>query len=435
MRALVHRLGPNATRVVAVSSLLVVAVALIVIATGSGETYTMKARFDDVRGLIPGASVRAAAVNVGTVEKVDLAGSAPLVTMKIDADFPLHRGATADIQLFSNAGAVNRTIELTSGDPTAPKLPAGTVMQGPQTDQPVNFDDASETLDEPTRANIKRFLIGLDSALKGRGRDFDRTLRHSSAATNEVANLLAQVNSDGLALKTLVKQGSRVTSALAERPGDLAGAADRTAALLAVTGRRQAELADSVQQFGPALRRGRIALASLADATPRLRTLLDGLDPVATELRPFARVLPSTLRNAVPFLAETRKLVAAGPSDLRALRPIIASAHAVAPRLGSTIESILPLGNALRAYIPETVGFFQNLGSTIGSYDANGHMITLAAGLYQTPPSSATSTEVGPGGCTPGKLAKPYIRLPGALQCQPWANYADSAIGVEKAGR
>jgi len=58
-------------------------------------------------------------------------------------------------------------------------------------------------------------LIGLDAALKGRGKDFDRTLRHSSQAFSETANLLAQVNSDGQALSTIVAKGSQVTSALA----------------------------------------------------------------------------------------------------------------------------------------------------------------------------------------------------------------------------
>ena len=39
-----------------------------------------------------------------------------MVTMAIDDDFRLHEGATADIRLASNVGAVNRTVELTQGD-------------------------------------------------------------------------------------------------------------------------------------------------------------------------------------------------------------------------------------------------------------------------------------------------------------------------------
>lgn len=433
MRGLLERLGPNAVRVVAVSCLAAVAAALVLVLS-SGGTYEMKARFDDVRGLIPGAPVRAAAVSVGTVKSVELDGDGPLVTLEIEDDYVLHEGAVADIRLFSNAGAVNRTIDLTSGDPTKPRLAPGTVLEGPQTDQPVNFDDASETLDAPTRKNIKELLVGLDESLKGRGKDVDRTLRRSSAALNETANLLAQVNSDGQSLKTLVRQGSRVTSALASSPEDLAGAADATASLLAATARRQAELGRSVRLVGPSLARGRTALASLAATTPRLRELVRSLDPVATELQPFARELPPALRNAVPFFDETRRLVAQGPADLRAFRPIIASARRVAPDLGRIIEEILPLGNALRAYIPETVGFFQNLGSTLGTYDANGHILTLDAGLGQTPAPSTAATERDAGDCRPGRLKAPYTRLPGTLECEPWEDYASTSIGVDGGG-
>ena len=188
--------------------------------------------------------------------------------MKVEDDFHLHEGATADIQLFSNAGAVNRTVELTNGDSTKPRLKAGSTLALRHTDQPVNFDDAAETLDAPTRANIKRFLIGLDAALKGRGKDFDRTLRHSAEATDEVANLLAQVNSDGESLKTLVGQGAKVTSALAASPGDLAATADRTASLLSVTAGRQDEIRRSVDLLGPALTRTATRSAS---SPPRRR--------------------------------------------------------------------------------------------------------------------------------------------------------------------
>jgi virulence factor Mce-like protein len=429
MGALIRRLGPNASRVVAISSLVLVAVVLVLVVSGSGGTYKMKAQFDDVRGVIPGSPVRAGAVTIGSIESVDLQGEAPVVTMRIDKDFKVHEGAVADIELFSNAGAVNRTIEVTTGDPTKPELKAGSTMSGPATDQPVNFDDAAETLDPTTRANIKRFIIGLDSALKGRGKDFDRTLRHSSDALNETANLLAQVNSDGESLKTLVGAGSRVTATLASSPGDLATVADRTASLLSVTARRQAELARSVQLLGPALSRGRAALASLAAATPHLRTLVSGLGPVADELGEFAKALPPSLRNAVPFLAETRLLVEQAPGNLRDFAPIISSAHRVSEPLGDLIQKVLPLGENLRAYIPETVGFFQNLGSVLGSYDANGHILSLSGGFFQNPPASALNPELGPADCTNGRLKLPYTRLPGTLACQPWADYEKSNIG------
>src|SRR4051812_31522715 len=101
MTALRQRLGPNAARVVALSTLVLAAVVILIVISGSSGSYTVKANFDDVRGLIPGAPVRAAAVPVGSVEKVELGSKSAVVTMKLDDDYVLHEGAVADIELFS----------------------------------------------------------------------------------------------------------------------------------------------------------------------------------------------------------------------------------------------------------------------------------------------------------------------------------------------
>jgi len=179
---------------------------------------------------------------------------------------------------------------------------------------------------------------------------------------------------------------------------------------------------------------GRDALAALETATPRLRTLLTGLGPVADSLGPFARVLGPTLKDAGPFLSETRKLVAQAPANLRAFKPIIAAARHNIPPLTRSITDVLPLGNALRAYVPDTVGFFQNLGSSLGGYDANGHLISVTASFNQVPPQTSAANEIGPGACTAGHLQPPFLRLPGALECEPWTNYQDSYVGVEGGG-
>ncbi len=186
--------------------------------------------------------------------------------------------------------------------------------------------------------------------------------------------------------------------------------------------------------LGPALQRGRLALDELAAATPRVRRLVAQLGPVADDLGPFARALPPALATAVPFLQATRRLVTDGPGYLRDFEPIIDSAHRVTDDLGKLIETVLPLGNALRAYIPETVGFFQNLGSTLGTYDANGHVLSIAAGLFQSPPASSAAKELSPDDCGAGRLRKPYIRTPGALECEPWRDFENSSIGVAGAG-
>lgn len=427
-----RRLGPNASRVVVLSSLALFGfVVLFVIQSSTSGTYEMRAQFADVRGLIPGGEVRAGAVAVGRVTQVELDEEAdvPVVTFRVDDDFRLHEGASVDIRLGSNVGAVNRAIELEQGDTLKPELPPGHLFSEDETDQPVNFDLAVETLDPPTRADLKQLLIGLDEAIKGRGGDFDRTLRRSSAAMNETANLLAQVSSDGESLRTLVSEGETVVRALAASPADLAESADRLALLLGTTGNRQAELAESVGRIGPALRGGREALDRLAAAAPNLRETVQELGPVVDEAGPLVRLLPEATAAASPFAAETRKLVEGGPRDLRRFLPIIVAADPVTKQLDPVARAALPLGQELRVYSPEIIGAFQNFGAASGTYDAVGHILTVASGGAQTlPPSTAAGGSIDQTQCTPGLLELPYIRAPGTLECDPWTDYEDSFI-------
>jgi len=433
MSVLTNRIGPYGARVIVVSALVIFAFALVwALTSASRGSYEMKAEFDDVRGLIPGGEVRAGAVPVGEVTSVELSDQdVPVVTFTVKDDFELHEGATADIRLGSNVGAVNRAIELTEGDVSKPELVEGTTLTGDDTDQPVNFDLAVQTLDPSTRADVKAMLTGLDKAIKGRGPDFDRTLDFSAEAVTEAGLLLKQVNEDGAALRTLISEGQRVVSALASSPEDLGDAADQTALLLQTTGNRQAELAESARALGPAITGGRRLLDRLSAATPNVREFVRGLRPAVTELTPLVRLLPEATDATGPFLEETRKLVARAPSDLRKFDEVIDAALPVTDLLLDVSDrGLLPLGQEIRVYAPEIIAAFQNFGAATGSYDRVGHVLSVASGNGQMglPPSTQAGGTIGADECTPGRLELPFVRLPGALGCDPWRDYEDSFI-------
>ena len=423
----------QARRALAVSALVIAITAIAIVMTRSdGATYEVRATFDDVRGLIEGGDVRAGAVPVGKVTKVEIGpGERPLVTMAIDDDFRLHEGATADIRLASNVGAVNRTVELEQGDEAAPRLRDGARLRGSQTDQPVNFDEVMDSLTPTARRNIANLLSGLEAGTRGRGPDIDRTLRHSAPALGNTAALLAEVNQDGQALRTIVGDGERVVSSLASRPGDLGATADRLAGLLSATAARRAELSETIRLLGPSLAEGRRTLDAIAAATPELRRLAAAAGPAIDALGPFARLLPEATQAAGPLVEQTRLLVKRGPALIRQARPIARAALPVTTKLEQVARDALPLARVLQVYVPETVGAFQNFGATAGAYDANGHILNVASGLNPTlPDSAATSPALGPADCDrgtpslvqPGMLRKPYIRAPGVNECQPWTD-------------
>ncbi len=421
------RIGPYATRVVALSLLGIICVVVLLLIAASKNTYEVHAVFDDVRGLIPGGDVTAGSIVVGKVTDVELNDHKdPEVVMQIDNDFQLHQGAFANIKLASNVGAVNRVVDLTQGDLSLPELGDGTTLMGKQTDNPVDFDLAVSTLTPKVRGDIKKILINLDVALKHRGPDFERTLQNSTVTLNETANLLGEVNADGAALKTLVSQGQRVVTALAADPQDLGEATDRLAELLQVTGARQTELAATTRELGPALAAGRQLLDRTAQSVPHLQTLVDRAGPLVDALGPFSdQVVPAT-RAAAPFLDQTKKLVKGAPEQLLEQRKFITLAQPVLGKLSPLLDRLNPVADQLRVYTPETVGFFQNVADAAANYDRNGHLIRTRTLAANTPPLSTTSGTLGPSDCGPGMLEAPYHRTPGVNECQPWTDWRNS---------
>jgi phospholipid/cholesterol/gamma-HCH transport system substrate-binding protein len=419
--------GPAAARVIALLVLIAVVTVVAVIVTRPYGTYEISARFDDTRGLIEGGEVTAGSQQVGSVKRVTLADDGlPVVTMKIDGDLELHRGASANIRLASNVGAVNRVVDLTVGDPAAPRLEDGDTLGPGSTDAPVNLDEAVSALDPPTRADAARLLAGLDAATKGRGRDLNRLLLHSSAALNETANVLGEVATDQRLLSSLVADTATVVEALASRPGDLGAAADRTAELLRTTGARRAELSRTMREIGPAFSSGTRTLRTLDDAIPELRDLLADAEPSVQRLRPVARRVPATAKALEPLLGSTRALVKAAPAQARHLTPVATDAVPVLEQLTPLLDKLNPLLDQLRVHTPEAVSFFSLGGDAVANYDVNGHLIRFIPRLIQF---SSDTNPIGPFDSGPGSLTRPFDRAPGAIEGDPWTDYGSSFIG------
>lgn len=109
----------------------------------AGDGQSIEARFDSVAGLDAQAAVRVAGVRVGQVEAIELEGRAARVTLRLDEPIRLTRGAAAHISTVSLLG--DKYIELDPGEPDAPPLPEGAVLEGTT---PVSFDDALAKLND-----------------------------------------------------------------------------------------------------------------------------------------------------------------------------------------------------------------------------------------------------------------------------------------------
>jgi ABC-type transporter Mla subunit MlaD len=259
--------------------------------------------------------------------------------------------------------------------------------------------------------------------------DLRRTVRHATEALGETADLLGQVNDDGRALQQLVTDGATVVSALAQNPTDLGETAEGLALALDAGAARQGELSRTSEAIGPALESAEETLVALTDSVPNLRALVRAARPAVAELSPTAAALRPASAALRPLLAEVRRITGPMREQLEALQPVLDSAIPVTARLPGVLNLLGPVLDQLRANGPEVVNFFTLFGDTTSNYDANGNLIRTLAVLTQR---NRHPNIIPRDSNEPGGVERPFYRIPGTAEGDPWNNYWKSFIAGAK---
>ena len=421
--------APEQLRRTVIGALLaaLVAVAVVVLWSSRASTYEVHAVFDTANGLVRTGEVRVGGFRVGTIAGIDLGDDGyPHVTMEIDEDYRLRRGASADIRLVSQAGQLNRYVALTNG--RGAPLSDGATLGLARTDQPVELDELLSALSPDVRDDTRRTIANALRAFDGRGPDIDRGLRYSGAALGETAELLADITADREALRRLVDRAEDGARAVAAQPVALERTVAQLAQALSTVAGRNAELAQSLALLPETARETRLALARFDDAIPVLRRVTSATEAVLAPLGPFARELRRTVEGPAPrafdaTLALIRSFPRSAPGTLRLIRGALPSVAAAGP----TLELLNPILDHLRARAPDALGWIPLFGDVAANYDAAGHGARVLATLTD-PPRRLTADD----SCQAGWLARPFDRPPGTLECEPWRDFADSFVGGGK---
>jgi hypothetical protein len=106
------------------------------------------------------------------------------------------------------------------------------------------------------------------------------------------------------------------------------------------------------------------------------------------------------------------------------LTPLLREAGPLAAQLTPVLSRINPMLDQTRVRLPDFFSFFSNWADFTANYDANGHGARVGILL---PP--APTTVLPPSGDGAGQLRPPYLRTPGALEGEPWKDYAASFVG------
>jgi phospholipid/cholesterol/gamma-HCH transport system substrate-binding protein len=405
-----------------VAALLLTALAAVWLARSGSDGYEVTAVFDQVNGLVEGADVTAAGTVVGSVERIALGDDGlPLVTLRIDGNYRLERGATAEIREGSAAGQVNRTVQVERGD--GPELADGATLGLARTDQPVEADQVLSMLDRPTRTQVESALASLAKATGGEGQDLRASLARSTAAIGNTANLAAEIGADGEALRTAIDRGGELVAALAGSRDRLTATAERLRSALGVAAARQTELRRIAERLPAGLTAPRQALERLDATVPVLRALVAGAGPGVEKLVGFSRALRPALAEAAPALDQASALVGDAPHQLARLDPLLAAAQPTLRTLDPVLRSSGPILDEARVRMPDFFSFFSNWADFTSVYDANGHAARVGLVLPPAPENSIDGSDPGA-----GNLIAPFVRTPGVLEGEPWQDYQDSFL-------
>lgn len=425
MAAKSPRRSPARPAVVAALAVVWIACLLLLIIPAAPTGQRVTARFQFAGGLIAGAPVTVAGVPAGRIEKIGLGeGDIPEVTFRLEDGVRLRQGARADLRIGSQAGQLNRSVELTlgSGEP----LPDGAVLPTGRTDEPVELDDALSMLTPKMRRDARTVAASLDRTLSGAGPDLGDAIAASAEQIDEIEGLASVLADDGPLISRLVAEGRQVAGAVAAERESIGGATDRLADTLAVTARRRNELRSSVDQLAPALRAATAALDEGRSALPPIRTALKQARPAARQAKETAPALAGALAAAPEALAASEQLAAQAPGQLRAIEPVVRSAQPVVRDLPETLDRFLPVLEEMRAFAPDALGWFPMLGDALASYDENGHGARLMLVLEPAPNKPAPEDVQ-----QPGLLAAPFKRTPGVLTNEPWRDFRQSMLSAD----
>jgi phospholipid/cholesterol/gamma-HCH transport system substrate-binding protein len=378
-------------RIAALGALLIAVIVVVVVLLTSGSSYTLYAEFQDAGQLVSGDLVTVAGHPVGSVgtPKLSPDGLAVIpLTISDSSITPLRSDTTATIGQLSLTGVSNRFVSLTPG-PGAPIRSGGT-LPATQTHGIVDLDTLLNALTPQVRSSLQRLIKTGAYLMSGSTPgQLNQAFHYLNPALSQTAALGNEVIADKFALGRLVSSTAQVSSALASRNSDLAGAVSNTATALREVASQRTALEDLLSRSPAVLSQGTGVLTDVNFALGVLNPTLKNLQPVAPRVTALLKKVVPAAAGAIPTVKGVSALVPSAEQSLSALPPVVSKAVPAIKSLGAALPPVTPILAGLRPYAPDAVaGFFGGVGGYSGGYyDANGHYTRI--GLESGPGSFA----------------------------------------------
>jgi phospholipid/cholesterol/gamma-HCH transport system substrate-binding protein len=396
----------------------VIAAAAVVAITGTGASddggsYKVRAIFDNAVSVIPGEDVKIAGVKVGKIGALDVT-SDKKAAITLDITEPgfqdFRSDATCTIRPQSLIG--EKFVECTPTQPRAVGQPAAGPLREiksgkgegehllpvAQTSSPVDIDLINNILRKPYAERLSIILGELGTAVAGRGKDLNQTIKRANPALRETDKVLKILASQNRILADLATDSDTSLAPLARERRAVADQFAQSATVAEATAERGADLERDFQKLPGFLRELRptmVRLGALSDqATPvltdlgaqadNINALVSQLGPFSNAARPAYRTLGQAAEIGGPALTKSRPTI-------QELGRFAIAAKPVAKNGALLLDSLQKTGGVERLmdYI-----FYQV--AAVNGFDQYGHY--LRAGLivnlcstYATAPAPGCS--------------------------------------------
>jgi phospholipid/cholesterol/gamma-HCH transport system substrate-binding protein len=386
-------------RIAVITAVIASAAVLAILGTGAsddGGTYKVRAIFDNAVSVIPGEDVKIAGVKVGRIGALDVTpDKKAAITLDItEPGFQDFRtDATCTIRPQSLIG--EKFVECTPtqphpvGEPAAgplPKIKSGKgkgehLLPVAQNSSPVDIDLINDILRKPYAERLSIILGELGTAVAGRGKDLNETIKRANPALLETDKVLRILASQNRILANLATDSDTVLAPLARERRAVADQFAQSATVAQATAERGDDLERDFQKLPGFLRQLRptmVRLGALSDqATPVLTDLgaqADNINSLVTQLGPFS----NAARPAYRTLGQAAEI--GGPAltksdpTIKELGKFAVAAKPVAKNAALLLDSLQKTGGVERLmdYI-----FYQV--AAVNGFDQYGHY--LRAGL------------------------------------------------------
>jgi phospholipid/cholesterol/gamma-HCH transport system substrate-binding protein len=330
------------------------------------KTYEVQIPFREATQLAEQSDVRISGVNVGKVQKIELApnGEQAHATVAIDAQYaPIPESTRAILRTKTLLGETY--IELTPGSREGPELADGGTLPTANIAESVQLDEIFRTFNAETRTAFQQWMQEAAVAINGQGQNLSYAIGGLEPTFAEFDKLFRVLDSQRLAVGQLFSNGATTFRSLRGREGELADLIQSSNAVFQTTARRNRDIEALFRAFPTFLDESRLTFRRLKGFSENADPLMRQLVPAAEELSPTLIAISKLAPESKAFFEGLGPVIKLAPAGFAATRTLFRDQFPPLLRaLDPFIRNLNPILVGLNLYRVDVTGFFGNLAAT-----------------------------------------------------------------------